>query len=131
MCVDISQHAGHHSITMIDTLAIYEMLNAAGFKPQQAQAITKAIAASKGATSELKAKRDIEQRGASTALAVEQCSVRLHKSIRRPSPFRTASRTAPVKAASMLAPAPAGCLYRGEHGATRPTSWGEPPALLF
>ena len=82
MCVDISEHARHHSITMIDTLAIYEMLNAAGFKPRQAEAITRAIAASKAATSELKARRTIEQRGASTALAVEQCSVRLHESIR-------------------------------------------------
>ena len=81
--MDIPAQVGHLRAAMIDTLAIYEMLHAAGFKPQQAEAITRAIAASKGETSELKAKRDIEQRGASTALAVEQCSVRLHESIRR------------------------------------------------
>ncbi len=83
MCVDISEHARHHVISMIDTLAIYEMLHAAGFTPRQAEAITRAIAAPKSATSELKARRDIEQRGTSTALAVEQCGDRLHESIRR------------------------------------------------
>ena len=82
MCVDISEYAGHHSITMIDTLAIYEMLHAAGFSPKQAQAITRAIARSKSATSELATKRVIEQRGASTALAVTQCAGRLNESIR-------------------------------------------------
>ena len=83
MCVDISEHAGQYSTIMIDTLAIYEILHAAGFKPQQAQAITRAIAVSKSATSEFATKLDIEQCGASTALAVEQCGIGLHESIRR------------------------------------------------
>ena len=43
MCVDISQHAGHHPITIIDTLAIYEMLHAAGFTPYRMLACQTAL----------------------------------------------------------------------------------------